>query len=135
MSVRLKNKNSNPESIAPITLAKATSTNKSISDKSIVPNTPANKNERTGQRQFVLSSFSQNLVDNKVIARKPTAMPKNTQRKGVPSARLPVSVRNAATTPINTLTIKATLVQLNLHWQLFILKSPPIPIYALNEKW
>ena len=55
--------------MAPITLAMATSTNKSIRDKSIVPNTPVNKAVSTGQRQFALSSFSQSLVDKSVIAR------------------------------------------------------------------
>lgn len=122
VSVRAKNKNSNPESIAPITLAMAMSTNKRTSENSIVPKTPVSKAESTGQRQFVLSPLSKNLVDKSVIARKPTAMPKNTQRKGVPRARLPVSVRNAAITPIITLTIAATLAQLNLHWQLFIIE-------------
>lgn len=69
VSVSAKNRKSNPESIAPVTLAMATSTNKSISDKSIVPNTPVNKAVSTGQRQFALSLFSQPLVDKSVIAR------------------------------------------------------------------
>lgn len=122
VSVRAKNKNSNPERIAPITLAMATSTNKSISDKSIVPKTPANNTESVGQRQFSLSSHLNTRVDARATARKPVATPKNTQRRGVPIARFPVKVKNAVTTPIITLTITAILVQLNLHWQLFIIK-------------
>ena len=120
MSVSVKKKKSNPESIAPITLAMATSTNKRIKEKSIVPNMPASKTERTGQRQFVLSSAAQRRVDKSVTASKPTAIPNRTQSRGVPTARVPISVRNTATTPIITLTITAILVQLNLHWQQFI---------------
>ena len=115
MSVSAKKRKSNPESIAPITLAIATSTSKRIKEKSIVPNIPVSKTESTGQRQFVLSSASQSRVEASVTARKPTATPNNTQSKGVPTARVPISVRNAATTPIITLTITARVVQLNLH--------------------
>lgn len=122
VSVRAKNKNSNPERTAPITLAMATSTNNSISDKSIVPKTPVNNTESVGQRQFSLSSHLNTRVDARVTGRKPVATPKNTQSRGVPTARFPVSVKNAVTTPIITLTITAILVQLNLHWQLFIIK-------------
>ncbi len=122
VSVSDKKRKSNPESIAPITLAMATSTNKSIRDKSIVPKIPASNTERVGQRHFSLSSFLQRLVVARMTASNPTETPKNTQRKGVPKARFPVRVRNAAITPIITLAITERLVQLNLHWQLFIIK-------------
>ncbi len=122
VSVREKNRKSKPTSIAPITLAMATSINIRISEKSIVPKTPANSTESVGQRQFSLSSFLNTRVDKRVTARKPVAIPKNTQRRGVLTAKFPVRVKNAAMTPITTLTITARLVQLNLHWQLFIIK-------------
>ena len=122
VSVREKNRKSKPTSMAPITLAMATSTNNRTREKSIVPKTPVNSTESVGQRQFSLSSHLNTRVDTRVAARKPVATPKNTQRRGVPTARLPVRVKNAATTPIITLIITARLVQLNLHWQLFINK-------------
>lgn len=122
VSVREKNRKSKPTSMAPITLAMATSTNNRTREKSIVPKTPVNSTESVGQRQFSLSSHLNTRVDARVTARKAVATPKNTQRRGVPIARLPVRVKNAATTPITTLIITARLVQFNLHWQLFIIK-------------
>ena len=113
--VSVKKRNSNPESIAPITLAIATSTSKRISEKSIVPNIPVSNAESTGQRQFVLSSAPQRRVDKSVTARKPTAIPNKTQSNGVLTASVPISVRKAAITPTITLAITARLVQLNLH--------------------
>ena len=134
MSVRAKKRKSNPESIAPITLAIATSTNKRISEKSIVPNIPVSNTESTGQRQFLLSSSQQRRVDKSVVARKPTAIPNKTQSKGVLTASVPISVRNAATTPKITLTITARLVQLNLHWQQFIIENH-LPIQFMRLCW
>lgn len=120
VSVRAKKRKSSPTSIAPITLAMAMSTSKRISEKSIVPKMPDSNTESTGQRQFVLSSAPQRRADKSVTARKPTAIPNNTQSRGVPTVSVPISVRNTATTPIIMLTITARLVQLNLHWQQFI---------------
>lgn len=135
VSVSVNERKSNPTSIAPIILAMATSTNKRINEKSIVPNIPVIKTESTGQRQFVLSSAPQSRVDASVTARKPTATPNNTQSKGVPTVSVPISVRNVATTPIITLTITARLVQLIYIDNNSLLKSSPNSIYAVVSGW
>lgn len=113
--VRVKEKNSKPAIIAAITLAVAISIVKSIIEKSIVPNIPVRSTERARQRQVGESSLRQPCVESRVTARKATAMPKNTQSNGVPTASVPVKVRNAAATPTMALTITAIRVQLILH--------------------
>lgn len=115
VNMRVNDKNSNPVIIAPRILAVVISIVMSINEKSIVPSTPVKRSESVGHTQSRVSS-SRRLTDTKsATARKATAIPNNTQSKGVPTAIPEVSVRSATITPITTLAIIARVVQLLLH--------------------
>ena len=80
-----------------------------------VPNAPTSKPERALQLQLSLQRLLQG--ERTPIAKKPTAMPKSTQRKAGVTVMTAVICKNAAITPIIKAATNASGVQLHLHSQ------------------
>ena len=135
VSSRVKEPISSPTSRTASRLVAGISTPSSTSAVRMVPKAPNSSAFSAVQGQQPLRWFRVRAAATTTMARKPTPIPNSTHRKGTVRVMAPVTCRNAAMMPANTLTTTATPVQFVLQLQL---NSPMFftshPIYTPEER-
>ena len=137
VTVREKKKSNAPTKIVPKMLVAAKVTPKRITETKIEPSIPVSKAFVLSQAQPLGHKYLSALYAIKVIARKPTAIPKITHRNAGVTVITAVKLKTAAIRPISKLAAMDKSVQLYFGRQLLqfdIDVSPPDLIYVKGRK-